>query len=149
MPDHQRHPALVAFLADVDARLHRLPAERRISERDELAQHLELLVAAYRLRGLDEEEAVRAAIVRFGRAEQIGAALHDAWRRTGKTGEYVRFFAAYAAFIVGSYLALFWSMGDPLPPHLPWVIALNALVLPSVFIYVDVRKRRRDAWPEV
>ena len=91
------------------------------------------------------DAAARAAVERFGRAERIGAELYDAWHGRSKAGEYARFFAAYAAFIVIAYLALFWSMGDPLPRHLPWVIAANALILPSAFIYADVRKRRRAA----
>jgi hypothetical protein len=55
-----------------------------------------------------------------------------------------RFFVAYAAFVVVAYLALFWSVGDPPPRHLPWVIAANALLLPSAFIYADLRKRRKQ-----
>jgi hypothetical protein len=134
------------FLAKVDERLRRLPAERRAAERDELAQHLDLLVTAYRARGMDETAAASAAVERFGRAERIGAELHGAWQREhGKIREYVRFFVAYAAFIVVAYLGLFWSMGDPLPRHLPWVIAANALILPAAFIYADVRRRRGAA----
>jgi hypothetical protein len=142
MPDTNRHPAIEAFLTDVDARLRRLPEDRRAAERDELAQHLDLLVAACRARGMDADAAARAAIERFGRAERIGAELASAGR---KTAEYARFFAWYATFIVVAYLGLFWSMGDPLPRHLPWVIAANAILLPSAFIYADVRKRRRAA----
>ena len=144
MPDTNRHPAIEAFLSKIDARLRRLPEDRRASERDELAQHLDLLVTAYGARGMDADAAARAAIERFGRAERIGAELHQAWHGR-KAGEYARFFVAYAAFIVVAYLALFASMGDPLPRHLPWVIAANALALPSAFIYADVRKRRRAA----
>jgi hypothetical protein len=140
MPDTTRHPAIEAFLADVDQRLRRLPAERRAAERDELAQHLDLLVTAHRARGMDDDAAARAAIERFGRAERIGADLAKAGR---KTAEYVKFAVAYATFIVAAYLALFWSMGDPLPRHAPWVIAANALLLPAAFILADVRKRRR------
>jgi hypothetical protein len=140
MPDTTRHPAIEAFLIDVDARLRRLPADRRAAERDELAQHLHLLVTAYRARGMDADAAARAAIERFGRAERIGADLAKAG---SKTAGYARFFAWYATFIVLAYLGLFWSMGDPLPRHLPWVIAANAILLPSAFILADVRKRRR------
>jgi hypothetical protein len=57
----------------------------------------------------------------------------------------VKFAAWYAASIVAAYLLLFWSMGDPLPRHMPWVIAANAVLLPAAFIFADVRKRRRDA----
>ena len=138
----RRHPDVEAFLAAIEDRLRALAVERRADEREELAQHLDLLVIACRARGMDADGAARAAIERFGRAERIGADLANAG---GKTGEYARFFAAYAAFIVIAYLALFWSMGDPLPRHLPWVIAVNALVLPAAFIYADVRKRRRAA----
>ena len=145
MPDTTRHPAIEAFLSEIDARLRRLPEDRRASERDELAQHLDLLVTAYGARGMDADAAARAAIERFGRAERIGAELYDAWHGRSKAGEYARFFAAYAAFIVIAYLALFWSMGDPMPRHLPWVIGVNAVLLPSAFIYADVRKRRRAA----
>jgi hypothetical protein len=142
MPDTSRHPAIEAFLSAIDDRLRRLPAERRASERDELAQHLDLLVTACRARGMDADAAAHAAIERFGRVERIGADLAKAGR---KTAEYARFFAWYATFIVGAYLGLFWSMGDPLPRHLPWVIAVNAVLLPSAFILADVRKRRRAA----
>jgi hypothetical protein len=141
MPEQARPSAIDTFLAQVDERLRRLPADRRASEREELAQHLELLAAAYLSRGLSEEDAQRAAVERFGRAERIGAELSRAHAR--KTAEYARFFVAYAAFIVVAYLALFASMGDPLPPHLPWVILANAMALPSAFIYSDIRKRRR------
>jgi hypothetical protein len=142
MPDTTRHPAIDAFLTDVDTRLRRVPADRRAAERDELAQHLDLLVTAYSARGLDADAAARAAVERFGRAERIGADLAKAG---SKTAEYARFFAWYSAFIVGAYLVLFWSMGDPLPRHMPWLIAVNALLLPSVFILTDIRKRRRAA----
>jgi hypothetical protein len=142
MPDTTRHPAIEAFLTDVGARLRRLPEARRAAEREELAQHLDLLVTAYRARGMDADAAARAAIERFGRAERIGADLAKAGR---KTAEYARFFAWYATSIVGAYLALFWSMGDPMPRHLPWVIAVNAVLLPSAFILADIRKRRRAA----
>jgi len=144
MPEQTRPRPIETFLAQVDERLRRLPADRRASEREELAQLLELLATAYRARGLSDEDAQRAAVERFGRAERIGAELHQAWHGR-KAGEYARFFVAYAAFIVVAYLALFASMGDPLPRHLPWVIAANALALPSAFIYADVRKRRRAA----
>lgn len=143
MPETNRHRVVEAFLSAVDARLRRLPEGRRAAERDELAQHLDLLVTAYRARGMDEAEAALAAVERFGHAERIGAELHDAWHR--KTREYVGFFVWYGAFIVLAYLGLFWSMGDPLPRHLAWVIAANVVVLPSTFIYADVRKRRRAA----
>ena len=96
MPDTTRHPAIEAFLTDVGARLRRLPEARRAAEREELAQHLDLLVTAYRARGMDADAAARAAIERFGRAERIGADLAKAGR---KTAEYARFFAWYAAFI--------------------------------------------------
>jgi len=146
MREMNRHPSIEAFLAAVDERLRRLPAGRRAAERDELAQHLDLLVTAYIARGMDDTAAATAAIDRFGRAERIGADLQRAWQREhDKTRAYVRFFLAYAAFIVVAYLGLFWSMGDPLPRHLPWVIAANALILPAAFISADLRKRRRAA----
>jgi hypothetical protein len=144
MPETNRHRVVETFLAAVDDRLRRLQPARRAAERDELGQHLDLLVAAYRARGLDEDAAAAAALERFGRAERIAGDLADAWRRERKTAEYARFFVAYAGFIVVAYLALFWSMGDALPRHLPWVIALNALLLPSAFIYADARKRRKQ-----
>lgn len=142
MAETRRPLEIEAFLSGIDRRLRGLPAERRAAEREELAQHLDLLVTAYRARGMDEAAAAAAAIQRFGRAERIGADLATADR---KTAQYVRFAVAYAAFIVAAYLALFWSMGDPLPRHLPWVIAANAIALPSAFVYADVRKRRRAA----
>jgi hypothetical protein len=145
MPETTPSGPIATFLAELDQRLRALPAERRAAERAELAQHLELLASALQARGLSEDEAERAAVERFGRAERIAGGLRDAWSGPSKTWEYARFFVAYAAFIVVAYLALFASMGDPLPPHLPWVIAVNALALPSAFIYADVRRRRRAA----
>jgi hypothetical protein len=142
MPETRRHDAVESFLAEVDVRLRRLPAGRRASEREELAHHLDLLVAAYLAQGMDAAAAAAAAIQRFGRAERIGAELAAAG---SKTREYVKFAAWYAASIVAAYLLLFWSMGDPLPRHMPWVIAANAVLLPAAFIFADVRKRRRDA----
>jgi hypothetical protein len=140
MPEMKRHPVIDGFLSEIDPRLRRLPEARRAAEREELAQHLDLLVTAYAARGLDENAAARAAIERFGRAERIGVDLAKAG---GKTAEYALFFAWYSTFIVGAYLALFWSIGDPLPRHLPWVIVASAVLLPSAFICADVRKRRR------
>lgn len=133
------HPDVAAFLAAIE---DRLPSGRRAAEREELAQHLDLLVTACRARGMDADAAARSAIERFGRAERIGADLAMAGR---KTAEYVKFAIWYGAFIAGAYLALFWSMGDPLPRHMPWVIGANAVLLPAVFILADVRKRRRAA----
>jgi hypothetical protein len=144
--DTPSHPAIESFLATLDAKLCSLPKERRASERVELAQHLALLVSAYRVRGLGPAEAAAAAIERFGRAEQIGHELCEATRTGPRSpAHYLEFFLAYGGFIVVTYLALFWSIGDPMPRHLPWVIAANALVLPVAFIYLDVRKRRKPA----
>jgi hypothetical protein len=146
MNDVRRHPTIEAFLAAVDAKLRALPKARRASERDELAQHLDLLVSAYKLRGLGEDEAVAAAIERFGRAERIGRDLYEAaWDIPRSAAHYLKFYLAYGVAIVVTYLALFWSMGDPMPRHLPLAIAMNALVLPAAFIFADVKKRRRAA----
>lgn len=136
-----RHALVESYLAAIDERLRRLPMDRCAAERDEIAQHLDLLVTAFAARGMDADAAARAAIERFGHVERIGADLARAGR---KTAEYALFFAWYSAFIVGAYLALFWSMGDPLPRH-PWVIAVHAVLVPSVFILTDMRKRRRAA----
>jgi hypothetical protein len=145
--DARRHPAIEAFLATVEGKLRGLAPEARADERNELAQHLDLLAAAYQARGLDEAGAAAAALERFGHAERIGRDLHRASRCGDRPSplDYLRFFLGYGGFIVVAYLALFWSMGDPMPRGLPWAIAANALLLPSAFIYSDMKKRRKAA----
>jgi hypothetical protein len=58
----KRHPDVEEFLAAIEDRLRALAVERRADEREERAQHLDLLVIACRARGMDEDAAARAAI---------------------------------------------------------------------------------------
>jgi hypothetical protein len=144
MPDAERHRAIEAFLAQVDERLRLLPVARRASEREELAQHLDLLVASYRASGRDEAAAARAAVERFGRAERIGQELRGAWRREADAPfDYARWFTGYIALIWIPYLGICWFSGDSM--GLPVAFATGNMVLTPAIFYAADYKRRRSA----
>lgn len=63
------------YIETLEGRLQSLPSTRRQEEMQEVRQHLEALAAGHRLAGLNEDEAVEAAIHQFGHAEQVGQEL--------------------------------------------------------------------------
>jgi hypothetical protein len=145
MPDPARHPAIEAFLSEIDARLRRLPEDRRAAEREELAQHLDLLVTAGRIRGMDEDAAVRAAVDRLGRAGPIGAALERAARRNHpKPMDYARMFALCAVVFAATTASVEYAFhriaGDPL--RAPWRVAMSSLLMSALLVYMNTRSRR-------
>jgi hypothetical protein len=143
--DEPRHPAIETYLAEVDQRMLRLPEERRADEREELAQHLDLLVRACRARGMDGDAAARAAVDRLGRAGDIGAALERAARRKHPTPmDYVRMGGVYVAVWMATHAAvdyaLFRLAGWPLD-QLARAVS-DAILVSAVLVYTNVRSRR-------
>ena len=74
-----RDPRIEAYLDEVTARLprHLSPLSRQ-AEREELAAHLDALVAAHQELGTDENTAVLAALHEFGDARRLGKRLAGA-----------------------------------------------------------------------
>lgn len=68
-----------------DAASRRLPAEERASQRREIQQHLEGLVAANEASGKSHDEAWRAALTQFGDPTKIGRKMYWEWQQ-GRTG---------------------------------------------------------------
>ena len=145
MPEASRHPAIVAFLSQVDERLRRLPTERRAAERAELALHLDLLVTAQRARGLDEDEAARDAIRRFGPAERIGSQLDRAWHRGQRNFRYGRWFGLFTAFVAFPYLGYCWSTEDGVSTSNVVFVLYNGLAAPVLHYATEWWQRRTAA----
>jgi hypothetical protein len=144
MREPLRHRAIETFLREVDERLRRLPDARRAAERDELAQHLDLLVTAHRARGLDEGQAASAAVERFGRAERIGAELQGVWRSEQvATFDYAGWFLQYGALIAVPYLGISWFSGESM--GFPLAFAVGNMFLTPALFYAGKYKRRRSA----
>ena len=68
-----------------DAASRRLPAEERASQREEIRQHLEGLVAAKTALGQSPEAAWVAALKQFGDPTQIGRKMSQEWQQ-GRIG---------------------------------------------------------------
>jgi hypothetical protein len=77
-----RDPRLEAYLTRVVERLPRqMSPAARAAERQELAAHLDALVAAHLELGRDEETAVLSALQEFGDAKQLGRQLARSIKR--------------------------------------------------------------------
>ncbi len=68
------------YLHEVTKQLGSLPAERREEELREMRQHLHEAVANSRKQGLSEEQAVTAALTRFGTPQEAAETVIWAWR---------------------------------------------------------------------
>jgi hypothetical protein len=141
MREESRHPAIAAFLSEVDARLRALSPERRAEERDEIAQHLELLVTANRVRGMEGDDAVRAAVRRFGRANALGAALAAAGRSRRTSVHKALEFAVIWALPVVARATSDWYVDGVLFPY-PWIDALYMLAVVTVAFFPHGRSER-------
>ena len=73
-------PAVKDWFRRLDAAWQRLPAEERSSQRHEIQQHLESLVAARVSQGQPNEAAWEAAMKQFGDPTQIGRKMYQEWR---------------------------------------------------------------------
>ena len=145
------NPEVERYLAAIDVRLRALPPTRRDEELRELRQHLAALVDGHRARGLSEDEAVAMALRQFGRAEQIGQDLHEAWARPGQPQLWPWVFAylGFVALIFGAF-----ATANDQPTDFPYHLGdqlLLALALPAgtlalqVAAYLRGRQRARGA----
>jgi len=73
-------PAVNDWFRRLDAAWQRLPAEERDTQREEIQQHLEGLVAAKVAQGQPDEAAWKAALTQFGDPAQIGRKMYQEWR---------------------------------------------------------------------
>ena len=137
MREPVRHPAIEAFLEKLDARrAGRCPP----ADREEIAQHLDLLVEAGRACGLDEEAAVRSALARFGSAERLGAALARSWWRDRRVRAGVaRLLAWQVPLGIGTASAL--NALDGAASQSFWIAMLNVLVIALFFIRAGFKRR--------
>jgi len=132
-PKRGGEPKVDRVLERVRAQLD-LDAEMEYELLEELCGHLEDAVAAARVRGLDEEEALAEAAARFG-VEEVGRELQAAHIGWGTADGIVA-----AALPVVCALALRWLVFAPdgtaagwrevLVRPAFWVVALAALLLP-------------------
>lgn len=152
--DYQE-PAIEEFLDSVATRLRRMPAAQRAEELRELGQHLDLLVAGARARGLSRQAAAEAAIERFGRAEHLGRELWAASRQGGEHRSmryYVTFWLGYGAVVALVNLAVLalidapLNLADRLGDRL-WTVALPALLIPAVFVLPALWRQHRSTTP--
>ena len=94
-------PAVNDWFRRLDAAWRRLPAEERISQREEIQQHLEALVAAKAAQGQPTEVAWDSALMQFGDPTQIGRKICQEWQQS-RTG----FRADIRAIMFGASLTL-------------------------------------------
>jgi len=74
-------PAVKDWFQRFDAASRRLPAEERASQREEIQQHLEGLVAAKIAQGQPNGVAWEAATRQFGDPTQIGRKMYQEWQQ--------------------------------------------------------------------
>lgn len=74
-------PAVKDWFRRFDAASHRLPAEERASQREEIQQHLEGLVDARVAQGQPSEVAWEAAMRQFGDPTQLGRKMYQEWQQ--------------------------------------------------------------------
>jgi hypothetical protein len=142
MRDESPHPAIAAFLSELDGRLAALSPERRAQERDELAHHLELLVTANRARGLGDDDAVWAAVRRFGRADDIGAALAAVGRsRRAPLRESVEFAFIWTLPVLARAMSDRYVHGVLF--RYPWIDGLYMLSVVAVAFFPRGRSERQ------
>ena len=110
MPETNRHPTIETFLAAVDDRLRRLPEH---GARPSATSSRSTWTCSWPPTARAEWTKTRRRARPSSASAAPSASAPISRRRGTKTAEYARFFAWYATFIVGAYLALFWSMGDP------------------------------------
>ncbi|BCM90068.1 hypothetical protein IAD21_01919 [Abditibacteriota bacterium] len=71
------------FWAQLEAQLAELPGQRREEFLLEARTHVEGMVAARRMEGLDEESAWQQSIEAFGNPREVGHALWKQWASSG------------------------------------------------------------------
>ena len=107
-------PAVKDWFQRFDAASRRLPAEERASQREEIQQHLEGLVAGRIAQGQPNEVAWEAATRQFGDPTQIGRKIDQEWQQghSWLHSDVVAIFSATSISLVmmtlGSFLLNLW-----------------------------------------
>ena len=107
-------PAVKDWFQRFDAASRRLPAEERASQREEIQQHLEGLVAGRIAQGQPNEVAWEAATRQFGDPAQIGRKIDQEWQQghSWLHSDVVAIFSATSISLVmmtlGSFLLNLW-----------------------------------------
>ena len=101
-------PAVNDWFRRLDAAWRHLPAEERDSQREEIQQHLEGLVAAKAAQGQPTEVAWDSALMQFGDPTQIGRKICQEWQQ-GRIG----FRADMKAILFG--VGLMWLLSLVIP----------------------------------
>lgn len=147
---HDSHPAKEWFRR-FDAASRHLPAEERTSQRQEIKQHLEGLVAAKVAQGQSNGAAWESALKQFGDPTQIGRKMYREWQQ-GQTG----FRADMKAILFGIGLQalrrfvvqlLFFFWFNSLYAHGKGLVGVSLVVQStlayggSVFIYAAIGRK--------
>ena len=107
-------PAVTDWFQRLDAAWRGLPTEERDSQREEIRQHLEGLVAASTALDQSPEAAWKSALARFGDPTQIGRRMYQEWQlgRTGFRADMRAILFGSGLFVVGQFafqlLSSFW-----------------------------------------
>ena len=119
------------YLSSVSSHLKDLPADERDEQLREMRQHLESLVAAHRASGLNQDEAVSAALNQFGDSQRIGSQLRHASKqhRLPNLWLYVGIYLSAVILTLGVFI----SANDK-PTDFPYGLTnqiILAMVLPA------------------
>ena len=132
-------PAVNDWFRRLDAAWRRLPGEERASQRDEIHQHLEALVAAKVAQGQPSSASWEAALRQFGDPTQIGRKMYQEWQQAHS---WLRSDLAAVLCVVSlclvlrtleSFLPGMWS-----PSHHTSSVSLPVLFLASFLISVTI-----------
>lgn len=117
------------YLEEVTTQLGSLPAERREDALREMCQHLNEAVANSRKQGLSEEQAVAAALTRFGTPEEAAESAIGAWRHSVRK-VWSRFSVRFIAIWGGLFVIFVCIMPQPIMahPHFLKVLLLSKLL---------------------
>lgn len=102
-------PAVNDWFRRLETAWRRLPAEERASQREEIQQHLEGLVAANIALGQLPDDAWEAALKQFGDPTRIGRKMYQEWQQ-GRVG----FRADMKAILFSVGITWLWSIVIPL-----------------------------------
>ena len=104
------------YLEEVTTQLGSLPANRREDELREMSQHLDEAVTNSRKQGLSEEQAVAAALTRFGTPQEAAETAIWAWRdhvRRAWRHFSVRYLAIWGFAVIWNSFQFFSSISQP------------------------------------
>ena len=144
-------PAVNEWFQRLDAAWRGLPTEERDSQREEIRQHLEGLVAASTALDQSPEAAWKSALARFGDPTQIGRRMYQEWQqgRTGFRADMRAILFGISLYVLGQFtflllfslwLVRFFNPSDTLYTHgrglvgLPFVIEMLLDYGSAVFI---------------